>query len=477
MITGMVRVRIDDHLRVLKADLPPGHEDAIKQRLTIPNGARVAAIKRNQWGARDWPTHIMLYEDEGPYLVMPRGYAQELRFGIEASGYEFSWDDQTSAPSLPLLELVQQGPNLHPDQERACHAILNYRQGVLQAPTGAGKTVVVLEAWRRSGVRGLILTEKAGLARQWRERAQEHLGIEAGMIGDGEWDEKPLTIAIMQTLRRRELVEGWWELWGFVSVDECHHAVADTYSQLIENVCSRWFVGKTATPLEREWTQPLLTRRIGPIIHITTDEELRRSGRKVTPLIQRINTGFKWVRQSERDKALVDTKVIYRRIIAALKEDRARVAKIVENIMAQQIECAQLVTADQLGYLDLIEAGLFMSGYEGDIYMMRGAEGLDRREEIARLADAGRCVILSTVADEGTDIPRLDRLHLTWPGKLDRVLQQKVGRVLRTHPDKRETIIFDYVDDEGMLLNQARLRMNFYRRAGYPVEQERVHAT
>jgi hypothetical protein len=62
MIIGMVKVRIDNRLRVLKSDLPPGHEAAIKERLTIINGARVAAIKRNQWGAREMPETIELYE-------------------------------------------------------------------------------------------------------------------------------------------------------------------------------------------------------------------------------------------------------------------------------------------------------------------------------------------------------------------------------------------------------------------------------
>jgi superfamily II DNA or RNA helicase len=739
MIIGMVTVRIDDHLRVRKSDLPPGHEVAIKQRLTIPNGARIAAIKRKQWGARDLPESILLYRDEGPQLVMPRGFAFELRAGIEMAGYELTWDDQASAPSLPLLSLVNQGPTLRDDQERACHAILTHRQGVLQAPTGclaadtilnlnragkgfqaridkahqkfndvgstmgpgwdpniitsiaraegevsrlgvaeniwasgvkktyalmtetgrvirataehpflvgqdiwallgelregnlvrvntgrsnrprkpkpqyrytivryhpfqtsagqdgfkvpvhraiieaeinelslvefveilrrdpitaaglrylgrewhvhhrdrnslnnersnlelltetehlrhhaaegmgdhvlwqigaeriesikeygeeetydvgvsddphnflangfvvhnSGKTVVVLEAWRRSGVPGLILVEKAGLAKQWRERAREHLGIDTGMIGEGEWDEKPLTIATMQTLHRREISELWWRRRGFTAADECHHLVAESYSDVVSNVTSRWFIGVTATPLEGEWTQPLLTRSLGPIIHITSDDELRRQGLKVTPLIKRVQTGWRWSR-TKRDAELVDTKVIYRRVINALREDEGRVDTIARTIVAQPSDCAQLVTADQLDYLDRIRDRVEQLEYDGDICMMRGSESGDDRTAISEAAGRGRCLILATVADEGTDIPRLDRLHLTWPGRLERKLIQKIGRVLRTHPDKRETIIFDYVDDEGMLTSQAQSRMRVYRKAGYPIETERA---
>jgi superfamily II DNA or RNA helicase len=475
MIIGMVKVRIDNRLRVLKSDLPPGHEAAIKERLTIINGARVAAIKRNQWGAREMPETIELYEEDYSWLIMPRGFAAELRAGLEASGHKLVWEDNTSAPSLPLYSLIHEGPTLHDDQEKACAAILGHRQGILQAPTGSGKTVVVLEAWRRSGVPGLILVEKSGLAKQWRERAREHLGIETGMIGEGEWDEKPLTIAMMQTLRNREINQIWWRRRGFVAADEAHHLPAETYSSVISNVTSRWFVGVTATPLEGEWHQPMLTRSLGPIIHITSQEEMRKSGRQVTPLIKRVETGWRWVPKTARDEQLVDTKVIYRRIIESLREDRNRAAIIVRSIVDQPRECAQLVVAKQLAYLDLIEAGLGMAGYEGDIYKMRGKDHGDDSVAVSEAAEQGNCVILATVADEGVDIPRLDRLHLTWPGRQERTLTQQIGRVLRTHPDKRETIIFDYVDAEGMLAHQAKLRLNVYRKAGYPIEQERAH--
>jgi len=474
MIIGMVKVRIEDHLRVRKADLPVGHELAIKSRLTIPNGERAAALKRKQWGARDMPEHFTLYRNDGADMIMPRGFAAELRAGLEMNGHEIQWDDQTSCPALRFDQLVNQGPTLRPDQEAACMAILTHRQGVLQAPTGSGKTVVVLEAWRRSGTPGMILVEKAGLAKQWRERAREHLGIEVGMIGEGEWDEKPLTVAMMQTLYRREISDVWWRRRGFVAADECHHLVAETYSSLIARVSSRWLIGVTATPLEGEWTQPLLTRSLGPIIHITSHDQLRKAGLRVSPMIKRVQTGFKWIPATARDEQLVDTKVIYRRIIDALKQDGYRANVIARNIAEQPIGCAQLVVAKQLGYLDLIRRILEEIPYEGEIHMMRGSESGEQRAEISELADKGSCTILATVADEGLDIPRLDRLHLTWPGRNERVLIQQLGRVLRTHPDKRETIVFDYVDEEGMLQAQAAQRMRVYRKAGYTIETERA---
>jgi superfamily II DNA or RNA helicase len=466
----MIEVRIDNYLRVRKADLPIGHEQQIKQRLTIANGEKAAARKRRQWGAEDLPDSFVLYEDVGPLLIMPRGFATELEGGMKLSGYEIRWSDQTSLPQLPLHKLVLNGPTLREDQEKACQALLQARQGVLHSPTGGGKTVVILEAWRRIGTTGLILVEKASLARQWRDRALEHLGVETGMIGEGEWDERPLTVATMQTLHRREISDVWWQRWGMVSIDEAHHAPAETFQRLLQRVCSRYFFGKTATPLEDEWTQPFLTRTIGPIAYITTPETLRRAGVRVTPIVQRVHTRWHWVPANARDEALVDTKVIYRRILDALKGNLARVDTIAQTIANQPPECAQLVVCKSLDYLDHIAAAVEVLGYEGDILMYRGSESPQVRAEVAERADEGSCVILATVADEGIDIPRLDRLHLVWPQRKERVITQQVGRILRTHPDKRGCVIIDYVDDEGMLANQAKVRLGVYRRAGYAVD-------
>jgi superfamily II DNA or RNA helicase len=109
--------------------------------------------------------------------------------------------------------------------------------------------------------------------------------------------------------------------------------------------------------------------------------------------------------------------------------------------------------------------------------MMRGSESGDQRAEVARGWPTGGCVILATVADEGVDIPRLDRLHLTWPQRQELGLVQQLGRVLRTHPDKREVVVYDYVDDEGMLVSQATARVRVYRKSGYPVEEVRLQGS
>ena len=88
------------------------------------------------------------------------------------------------------------------------------------------------------------------------------------------------------------------------------------------------------------------------------------------------------------------------------------------------------------------------------------------------MADSGSIAIFSTVADEGLDIPRLDRIHLVFPSKNHETTRQQVGRGLRNHPDKDKTIIYDYVDlNIPVTTNQWRNRMTkYYKPNKFPIE-------
>lgn len=57
-----------------------------------------------------------------------------------------------------------------------------------------------------------------------------------------------------------------------------------------------------------------------------------------------------------------------------------------------------------------------------------------------------------SLAKEGLDIPRLDRLYLATPQKDYAVVVQSVGRVARTFEGKQQPLVFDYVDSIKSLI-------------------------
>ena len=206
----------------------------------------------------------------------------------------------------------------------------------------------------------------------------------------------------------------------------------------------------------------MLEAIIGPIFHQTSNAELEQAGRLVKPKIEIVRTGWEWKPATQYERNLTDTRAIWRHVIEALQGDVYRARIVADKIAAQPQDARQLVVAKRLGFLGMMRAEIQNAGYEQPIYMMRGSESSGRRLEIAHLAEEHPCVILATVADEGVDIPRLDRLHLAWPQKRELTLVQQVGRILRKHPAKTEARVIDYWDDDPMLSAQAKERRRVY---------------
>jgi superfamily II DNA or RNA helicase len=102
------------------------------------------------------------------------------------------------------------------------------------------------------------------------------------------------------------------------------------------------------------------------------------------------------------------------------------------------------------------------------IFRLESGIGKKQRQMIQdeidrRFQEGGKFVLLATASliGEGYDLPRLDTLFLAMP------LSFK-GRLHRSHADKREIRVYDYLD-EGNPLTMAmfRRRSSAYRQMGY----------
>jgi superfamily II DNA or RNA helicase len=93
-------------------------------------------------------------------------------------------------------------------------------------------------------------------------------------------------------------------------------------------------------------------------------------------------------------------------------------------------------------------------------------------ETLQSIPDGEERVIVATggYLGEGFDDARLDTLFLTMPISWRGTLAQYAGRLHRFHANKRDVIIYDYVDaDEPRLAKMATRREAGYRNLGYDV--------
>lgn len=452
-----IKIALDHKLRTPASALPPDVRANVIEALTIPNQAKFAALKAKEWDADLLPDTIPLYSFERAQLVMPRGFLGDFLHGLVASGHSFQLDDQRT-----WKEIFHAGQKmlLRPWQEPARDAMIEHEQGIYKAPAGSGKTVTALAVIRKLGCKSLVIVNTKDIMWQWQQRVEDFLGphYPVGQVGDQTFDVSPyLTVATAQTLHRRfDALEadGFFDEFSAVVLDECHHATAETYNRILNRFSARYRFGVSATP-DKTGDFALATAVLGPVFHTTRPAEVIKHGALMQPTVIRVPTKFgfgfrgaesRWKRSN------------YPQMVEALVRNMARNELIAHAVVINEGH-HQLLVSKRLEHLELLRARIESKGFVDPIVTITGQDSNEVRQQAKALAETQPCLLLSTVADEAMDIPRLDRLHLAFPARNPGLVTQQVGRVERTHPQKKDAIIYDFCD-----LNVGPLERQYYIR-------------
>jgi superfamily II DNA or RNA helicase len=147
-------------------------------------------------------------------------------------------------------------------------------RGLVELPTGAGKTVVAFDAIARLGVRTLIVVPTIELLRQWRSEVIARLGVleeQVGIVGGGDRRTGPITVITYDSaaLPRRRLAG-----YGLIVFDEAHHLPAASYRGIVAKAGAPWRLGLSATLQRADGLHADLEALVGPIVYSRTAEEL-----------------------------------------------------------------------------------------------------------------------------------------------------------------------------------------------------------
>jgi len=144
-------------------------------------------------------------------------------------------------------------------QVEACKKIVQLFNEIFRvccvAPTGAGKTVIMaalIRHWLKRGRRILVLVHRVELV----DQILEH--VHAGTIASGRPENRdlPVQVATVQTLLSRKKPNA-----DILILDECHHYVAEEWSQVVSAYPSSRVLGFTATPTR---VQSYSSKRLPP---------------------------------------------------------------------------------------------------------------------------------------------------------------------------------------------------------------------
>lgn len=374
------------------------------------------------------------------------------------------YEDHRTFPDAPELEFVGILDSVLPDgrsfegQMDALKSILEQEQGLVIRPPGTGKTQIVLAAAAVAGTRTLILVHTEDILQQWLDRIDTEIpDADKGVIRGQTFKVGQITVATVQTFKRRLLENPELaKMFGMVVLDEAHHAAANTFEFILNEMHAKYRIGLTATDKRADGRHPYMRLVIGPVIY--RQKFHSKVPVKVIP-VKRHKFQYRlrgsWDYRGMLDKLTADDK--RNRTIARSADKMIREGHAV------------LVLSREIMHLKRMQN--FM---EEDAELLTGERSKAERKEILNRFRKGRvkCVLATQLADEALDVPILSCVILTFPGKHDGRIIQQVGRALREHPDKEKAVIIDIVDDRVPLLRrQWNERKRAYRKMGIPIQK------
>src|SRR5262245_41602234 len=119
------------------------------------------------------------------------------------------------------------------------------QRGIVVLPTGAGKTVVALEAIRVAARPTLIVVPTLDLLNQWYKRLGETFAIKIGLVGQGICDLQEVTVITYASAYRRVAEIG--ARFGLLIFDEVHHLTSPGWAEIARLAIAPFRLGLTAT--------------------------------------------------------------------------------------------------------------------------------------------------------------------------------------------------------------------------------------
>ncbi len=426
----------------------------------------------------------------------------------QARGYQPAYQWQCARPILNGKHgaWLKQNPAIVADwrlrgeyQYNGIEAILNNMGGILNAAAGSGKTrMAAFSIDALSRLWGQI--SKRRMKMVWTAQTQEQV--------------EQATVALEQLIgirQRADLTIKCWQSYfaggrqpmdfpelaeaDVLVVDECHSSSDSIFMIANASVNAWWRIGLTATPVRTDDRELLMHAMFGGISYKIDQHRVRAEGHLMDANCTIYDVGTKGclkeaVRQASQeeldklkkwgenaaDQEQQKQQIIYRhaRTIGILENE-------VRNTMVAQLANSLL----REGKTVLILVGSIKQGrmiqeqVEGRPYLVHSkmTVGEGRREEIMDQARHGKipCMVATSLADQGLDIPCLDAVIMAGGGRGGKdgyLIEQRAARVQRTSKGKETPLVIDFMDlGYDKLAFQSHERVKKYRQMKFQITQ------
>ena len=420
---------------------------------------------------------------------------------------------------------------LRPYQLAPVAFLAKRKRALVVAPAGSGKTLMaaaavlkVINAKNRNvnPVVGWIANTREQVQQAYKAMFNVFTGEDVDVnIAEWKWNAYA-PVAPVTFKAACAAADCDWSFYDLLIVDECHHAPAKGWSFQIETCQgARW--GFTATPdaegddaMERD---AVLCELFGTEWFVVNREEVGTQVSKAKVVL--LNASDKDARSRIDDgieQALNRwTYPVKKKCEMAIQQARRRGAVNPATIHAMMIpwERAKQDMWPRAAWFSCVENGIVKNEVRNSMAIHQTLRSLDKgnttlvlvnqvehakefanaiefRTEIAATACYSgmgakarrhalydfktgklKCLVATSLADEGLDVPRASVLVLVSGGKSRAKAEQRTGRVLREFAGKETAVIYDFEDRfHPLMAKHALARQAVYRNLGYEITHE-----
>lgn len=383
---------------------------------------------------------------------------------------------------------------LYEHQKKILASIINNKRGLVQSPTGSGKSIVIAECiyrFNKEGLNSVITVPTIDLLNQLKQDIINYSKLsnktldfnKIGLIGGGnmdlDLDKYTVHIAIPQSLCKIDKTKEVLNRAEVLIADECQYNGNNTYASIIkESINNQIRIGLSATPWTNNGNNILLKGFFGNMICKVTEEDMINNNIIMKPIFLFYNSpkGFLPSKLSEfasnisslpkfhrykvlnqvynylilnnagRNKLIVDL---------AIKRSTSDYGPVV--IIVNKVNDVK----GKVGHASILKT--MFEHHNKHVKVISGSvRKKDRVDIIQKLKDSQLDIVIAgpKVLTAGINIPSLNTIILAGAGKSDSDLIQRVGRLLRKKEGKVQPLVIDFMDSQYWFNNQSYTRMN-----------------
>ena len=411
----------------------------------------------------------------------PTGLLYSARKFLQEKGLDVKIQDIRSCPnrnvgSLQMTSLYESRPY----QLQVVEDSIKKNRGIIKMATGGGKTACICKLVADIGVFPLVIyVTSIDLLYQMKKELEKFISkngekIEVGIIGDGKKDIKDITVMTIQTAvialggtykkyddeERKQQIEKFYKEDNeikdtiknarLIICDEVQHWASET-CQMISDASDKAYYryGLSGTPYRDLNDDILIEGCFGRMISNINASYLIDHGYLVAPHIYFIDIHhkMKWSGYPKVYKyGIVENELrneYIKSVCEMLTDDNRNIL-----ILCKQISHGEILQS-------MIPNSIFLHG-------VHSAKQRGEHLEKMRQKEAG-VTISSSIFDEGIDVSALDALVLAGSGRSSTRALQRIGRILRPYPNKKDAIVIDFMDNYKYLKQHSLKREKIYK--------------